>query len=248
MKATIIGAGRLGAALALRSVRLGHETRVLCRNSDSPSVHPLPAEIRVEEIHAAQPEDAELVLIAAPGFSDPLKEQLVGNFLKLTAPLTTICSAVAYPGAPHEVWGANRSYLRFMCSPAISSVDQEPIVLILNGNRTTQSSFLEWLGPVMALVVQADAFERLSHLFMASVVHLETCRQFLVGVEGGSTAMEQKFMASTLREAAILLDSFGYSPTGALDACSTPHGATRDAVSAFQDAAHNAASAVLKSR
>ena len=73
MKVVIIGAGRMGSALAFRSVAFGHDTRVLCRSLRSRSNRPLPEKAMLETISDADASGIDLILIAAPAWADHRK-------------------------------------------------------------------------------------------------------------------------------------------------------------------------------
>ncbi len=226
MKTVIIGGGRLGSALARRSVVLGHTTRILGRESHLNSAHSPPPEVTIEAISRAQPDDAEIILLAAPGHADRNREALVEQFLRKLPKEVPVCSAVAYPDAPHTTWAHDRLYLRFICSPAIASPKCQTTIIALNSEARVRTEFARWLGRTDAMFVDVSTFDRLSSLFMATVVHLQTIRLFLDNLNGGPTRQEVQFAASTFREAEELLRLFSYSPASALEACSTPLGLT----------------------
>lgn len=226
MRVIIIGAGRMGSALAQRSVELGHSTRVLGRTSHSRSNRPLPKRIKIELISKASPDGAELILIAAPAWADSRKEGLITSFLRKTDKTTTICSTAAYAGAPTEEWSCGRRFTEMMCSAAIANTRHRPLVILTDTDRIACDVVKEWLGPANVHVAEPASFGRLCSIFIATAIHCESLRRTLKTLSPQPDHREKRFSADTLSEAFALLETFSFDPNAAFDACLTPRGRT----------------------
>lgn len=233
MRVDIIGAGRLGSALAQRSVQTGHETRVLCRSLKSRSIRRLPKQVTLETITSADTSEIDLVLIAAPTWADQRKEALIRSFLRRVDPVVPICSAAAYPGVDLGDLDAEHPFLRFMCSPAIASLDYKPIVIACGKSQRSRIQFSDWVGDARILFTTPSNFERHTSLFFATALHCETLRRVQAKLKPKVTKNERRFAATTLLEAFTLLEAYDFEEKRALEACLTPRGLTRQAISSF---------------
>jgi hypothetical protein len=230
MKVTIIGAGRLGAALALRSCGRGHDTRILVR-----SRRRAPDSLRsfCEPIDSAVSLGEDLILLAAPGFHDLDAEKRLEAFLT-RAPGIPIASAVAYPQAAHSRWAAGRSYARFLCSPAVVDA-QHPAILVLNPDAGgADKRLVEWFGPATLVSGDASAFAHNGTLLMTTTLHLALVDMMLQ--IGSRRPEDSKLLKATLVDAAVLLSAATDNASKALNQCSTPKGGTLRLTAAYREA------------
>ena len=221
MTVTIIGAGRLGGALALRMTGLGHDCRILHRSPPPDHLRDLP-NLRWSPLALAAHHPADtLVLIAAPAQKDVAAEMEISDYLAKVPRQCLVASAAIYENAPHESWSAGRRYMRFLASPAIS-VPDHPALLVIDGDAQSCPELLEGLGPVTLAPGSGEAFLRHVQLLMGTVLHLAVLEHL-----APEDQLERDLVASTLREASVLLSLTGQDPDAAIDLCATPGGLTR---------------------
>jgi hypothetical protein len=233
VRVVIIGAGRMGSALAARSVNEGHETRVLCRLLNSRTIRPLPDAAVLEEISSASQESPDLVLIAAPAWADPRKEALVTAYLSKIDKKVPVCSTAAYPGAPNRIWSSRHPFLRVMCSAAIGNPKRAPLVVISGESRIAFRQFEQWIRTATIQRADSKAFDRLSNMFIATAVHCETLRRIEEYYQSSSSWTERRFAALTLLEAFSLMEAHSFDAADAFDVCLTPRGMTGEVVRRF---------------
>lgn len=226
MKVLIIGAGRMGSALAHRSVARGHNTLVLCRSARSRTIRALPKKARVEVIATAASTDADLVLVAAPAWADRSKEALIAQFLDRIDRDIPVCSAAAYSGVPSAMWAAGRPFAKFMCSPAVANTRYKPLVILEAMNRRARVTFEKWLGPAHLKLANAQSFERLCTIFIATALHCEMLCRVNASLPSNLSPGDKRVSAETLLEAFSLLETFDFDPAAAFAACLTPRGRT----------------------
>lgn len=232
MQITIIGAGRLGSALARRSVAFGHETHILCRSLRSRTNRLLPAQATLECIAGAKPNNkTDLVLIAAPAYASRPKEELITVFLRKLESTVAVCSGVAYTAAPSAEWARGRPFLQFVCSSALANTQRLPLVLVHGTNRVARARFSSWLGPASLHYASKSDFERLMFLLAVAPLHAEILRRVTASMK--IKPGEQQLIAQTLLEAYALMEIAQFEPVAAIDACSTPRGFTRDNLHRF---------------
>lgn len=236
MNVSIIGAGRLGSALAHRSTQRGHTTAVSCRSFSSPSNRQLPEAANFAEIRSSTASDADIVFIAAPANHNEGKERLITDFLNTLSPGVPIFSTVSYPGAPLMDWGKGRNLTELMCSAAIANTKQRPIIIAKTKNKKKLNTLREWAGPCKFFTGVDEEYERYSSLFLATAIHCDViCRATSLLVKNANSA-ENQFVTETLLEAHSLLKYSEYDPALALDLCLTPGGKTAQVLHELFDA------------
>jgi len=232
MQVTLIGAGRLGAALARRSLAQGHRTRILTRNTPLPAdiaAHPLSSE---QSCTAAVADTADdLVILAAPSVNDGAAEALVDRYLESVPVSTPVASAVGYAGAPHSRWGNGRAYVRFLATPAVANPVAQAL-FILDGDAMEWPALCRWFGPATLAAGSGDAFVRHVRLLMATPLHLGLLSHLLAQID-----IDPRLASAPLSEAAILLGLAG-DPATAVDLCATPGGLTERLIACLAPLLH----------
>lgn len=223
MVIVLIGAGRIGSAIADAADAAGHTVHALRSDSD-------PAFLRSTDVDllvlAAAPEDQDKY----DGF-DEFQRSLdwMPSLLSEAVPLASV--SFLSPDRLRRLAGS-RPAVRFMCSSAVTERESLRFFDRAGNERAIERLKAALPGPWRS--VAPDDFERYTRLLIVSALHCALLDRIERTVD--LEAEEQSFLTETLAEARRMIRAHDGEVGDALDSARTPGGITRSLLtdSAFE--------------
>jgi len=217
MDIAVIGAGRIGTAVADTASQAGHDVRRLRSDTD-------PETLRSS--------DLDLAVLAAAA-EDSTKYERFEEFRRSLSWFEEVIDedvpvASVTPLSPSQVQavGGPRPTVRFMCSSAVTRQNSLRFFEEAGDDRAIDALKQALPGPWRE--VDRDEFERYTRLLIVSALHCALLQEAEKQVE--LSPDEHSFLIETLDEARRMIQAHDDSPSQALESAKTPGGLTEELV------------------
>jgi hypothetical protein len=227
MHIAVIGAGRIGTAVADAADQAGHDVRSLHSDTDTGVLHSFDLDLAVL---AAAAEDSDKY----ESFED-FRSSLswLGEVVGEDVPIASVSSLTL--SQVQAVTGL-RPTVRFMCSSAVPHPESLRFFDEAGDERAIKALKQALPGPWRE--VHREEFGRYTRLLIASALHCALLRETEKHVEPNPD--ELSFLIETLDEARRMIQAHDDSPSRALESAKTPGGLTEAVVNsgAFEQIAN----------
>jgi len=217
MDIAVIGAGRIGTAVADAADQAGHDVRRLRSSTDPGILRSLNLNLAVLSAAAEDPSKYE----SFEEFRRSLSwfEEIIGGDVPVASVTSLSPSQVRAVAGP-------RPTVRFMCSSAVTRPKSLRFFDEAGDERAIKALKQALPGPWRK--VDRDEFERYTRLLIVSALHCALLEEAEKQVE--LSPDEHSFLMGTLDEARRMIQAHDDSPSRALESAKTPGGLTEAVV------------------